>query len=604
MIMKTKNYIVALKKGVDFDQFWKEMESRTKDLDHVPDRAVAIADNRNVFQRICQYELTDAEAELLRQDSRVAGVELPVKDRKDIVVMPRAVANENFTKPTGTATAESSGGDNVNWGLIRHNNSTNVYGTELITDLNYWYGLDGSGVDIIITDSGVQADHPEFQYTDYLASRVQQIDWSEYVPALATMSDPYEDPDGHGTQVCGIAAGKTYGWAKNSLIYSLVVTGPGAADPIDMFDAIKQWHESKGANGRPTVVNMSWGIVIPYDDFGPDPVTATDNFLANVTSVTYRGVTYPGNVNVTNYGLLLDSSNLDCVNSLANGFPIRYSPYDVALEELIDSGVVVVKAAGNNSYKIDVPTGPDYDNYVTAYSVDLAYQQGDSPWAADMITVGSLDAIVYSNALDQKVSYSCAGPGVDVYAAGTNILSAGTSNTSADTYAISNVYFKDNNFRQLNISGTSMASPQVTGIASLYLQNSRPANNLNSNNCSQVKSWITSVSTETMYAPGNTTSYTNFASTLGGNAVVAFQPLQQSPESVEVYLGGIRQSSGYNIINLNPVTVEFDTPPPSGVEVTILVRRGTWWYDIATPAEREQSLQETANGAARFLRGQ
>ena len=75
-------------------------------------------------------------------------------------------------------------------------------------------------------------------------------------------------------------------------------------------------------------------------------------------------------------------------------------------------------------------------------------------------------------------------------------------------------------------------------------------------------------------------------------------------ESIEVYLGGIRQTTGYSITNENPVTVEFVVAPPSGIQVTILVRRGTWWYDIATPAEREQSLQETPNAAARFLRGQ
>lgn len=75
-------------------------------------------------------------------------------------------------------------------------------------------------------------------------------------------------------------------------------------------------------------------------------------------------------------------------------------------------------------------------------------------------------------------------------------------------------------------------------------------------------------------------------------------------ESVEVYLGGIRQDSGYTVTAINPVTVQFVTPPPAGIQVTILVRKGTWWYDIATPAEREQSLQETPNPAARFLRGQ
>jgi hypothetical protein len=76
-------------------------------------------------------------------------------------------------------------------------------------------------------------------------------------------------------------------------------------------------------------------------------------------------------------------------------------------------------------------------------------------------------------------------------------------------------------------------------------------------------------------------------------------------ESIEVYVGGILQSTGYTVTSLTPeVVVEFDTAPPSGVQITILVRRGVWWYDIATPTEREQSLQETANPAARFLRDQ
>jgi hypothetical protein len=75
-------------------------------------------------------------------------------------------------------------------------------------------------------------------------------------------------------------------------------------------------------------------------------------------------------------------------------------------------------------------------------------------------------------------------------------------------------------------------------------------------------------------------------------------------ESIEVYLGGTRQYQGYTITNENPVTVEFNTAPPAGILVTILVRRGVWWYNIANLAEREQSLQETPNPAARFLRGQ
>jgi hypothetical protein len=97
-------------------------------------------------------------------------------------------------------------------------------------------------------------------------------------------------------------------------------------------------------------------------------------------------------------------------------------------------------------------------------------------------------------------------------------------------------------------------------------------------------------------------------------------------ESIEVYVGGTRQynysdttaTSQYRWIctdaggDDSPLTIEFVTnndpvdpltPPAEGVEVTILTRRGTWWYGVTTQAERELSLQESQTTAARFLRG-
>ena len=60
------------------------------------------------------------------------------------------------------------------------------------------------------------------------------------------------------------------------------------------------------------------------------------------------------------------------------------------------------------------------------------------------------------------------------------------------------------------------------------------------------------------------------------------------------------------------LTIEFVLPgdplltpnaPPADQEVRIQQRQGTWWYDIATAAEQQQSLQENNNPAARFLTG-
>ena len=90
-------------------------------------------------------------------------------------------------------------------------------------------------------------------------------------------------------------------------------------------------------------------------------------------------------------------------------------------------------------------------------------------------------------------------------------------------------------------------------------------------------------------------------------------------ESLMVFVGGIRQyqyggpnNSQYPWIltDFDPVAIEFITsndpvepvlPPPAGVEVTVLQRRGTWWYDVSTAAARNRSLQETDNVPARFL---
>jgi hypothetical protein len=89
--------------------------------------------------------------------------------------------------------------------------------------------------------------------------------------------------------------------------------------------------------------------------------------------------------------------------------------------------------------------------------------------------------------------------------------------------------------------------------------------------------------------------------------------------SIEVYVAGERQlrlsqpgTSQYRWIltDYDPVAIEFvvdDDPvspelaPPAGVEVTIVQRRGHWWYDVETAQSRDLSLQETNNEPARFL---
>ncbi len=527
-----KQYNVILKKDVDYDSFWNDIESDTDGGKlYIPNRAVEFTNERLGSLRQCWYLLADEEAETLRQDDRVLGVEIPPEHRDDIVMLPRVTQTGDFTKTT------SDSGAFLNWGLIRSSNPTNVYGTGTTTALNYEYTLDGTGVDVVIQDSGLQVDHPEFQ--DGLGNtRVQQIDWGDYSGGgFVQNANHYRDFDGHGTHVAGIACGKTYGWAKEARVYSQKLSGlEGSGDSgtgisiTYAFDAIKTWHTSK-AGSRPTVVNMSWGY---------------GTFYNTVTSLTYRGTTYSdasttGNASYrfTNYGLN-SSSGSPFATYIAN---VRIASVDTDIEEMIDAGIVVCIAAGNRATKIDVFGGLDYNNYVTTNAGIKYYHRGSSPYSDRALMVGSIDSTVYDVNNDQKATYSETGPGVSIWAPGTNIMSA-CSNTNAFG---GQSYYLNASFKQVNISGTSMAAPQVAGVAALTLQ-------LNPTyNPAQIKSSLVENASDDIYTTGNTTDYSNTRSLLGSGIKMLYSSFTQSPVSggpvaLVVKGGGLRITADIRMV--------------------------------------------------------
>ena len=489
-----KQYNVALKEGIDYDGFWNDMESDTDGGKlYIPNRAVEFTNERPASLRQCWYLLTDEEAELLRQDDRVYCVEIPPEFRTDIVMMPRATQTGDFTKTT------SDSGAYLNWGLIRSSNATNVYGTGTTTALNYTYTLDGTGVDVVTQDSGLQVDHPEF--TDASGNtRVYQIDWGSYSGGAFTQNaNHYRDLDGHGTHCAGIACGKTYGWAKNARVYSQKLDGlEGTGDSgtgisiTYAFDAIKTWHASK-AGARPTVVNMSWGYL---------------GFYSTVTSLTYRGISYTDANTTGNASYRYSTYGLNS----SSGFPIltyahnvRVGSVDTDIEELIAAGVIVCIAAGNRATKIDVSGGVDYNNFVVTDQGTKYYHRGSSPYSDNAIIVGSIDSTTYDATNDQRATYSETGPGVTIWAPGTDIMSA-TSNTNKFT---GQSYYLNASYKQCNISGTSMAAPQVAGVAALVLQ-------LNpSYTPAQIKTSLLNTAGSPLYTTGLTNDYSNTRSLLG-----------------------------------------------------------------------------------------
>jgi len=504
--MSEREYIVTLKKGVDYNAFNAEMIAATGG-GAIPNRSATVANARPGSQRNTHYMLTDEEATALNSDSRVVACELRPDLRDDIEIGLHAVQTGVFAKSTETR------GDNINWGLRRVNEANNPYIGYTISG-GYNYTLDGTGVDIVIQDSGLQVDHPEFQDADG-NSRVQQIDWYAASGLPGTQSaNHYRDYDGHGTHCAGIAAGKTYGWAKNANIYSVKVAGlegtgdSGTGIPIsDVFDVIKEWHNAKpidpltGAK-RPTIVNMSWGY---------------GSYFYDVDSITYRGAT---TASPDNTGQYRDTAKgmIGSYYSLTFGyrFGIHVASVDADVEELIDAGVHVCIAGGNYRQKIDIDGGDDYDNYFTRSaasfyftpSQNVYYNRGSSPFSTEAFIVGNIDSDIAANGREQAAESSEKGPGVNVWAPGTNIFSTLSTTNSYDD----GPYQFNGDYLIGNLSGTSMASPQVAGVLALWLQlnpGSTPAQALNY--------FTGAAKTDRLYTTGFDNDYTNARSLLGSN---------------------------------------------------------------------------------------
>ena len=116
---------------------------------------------------------------------------------------------------------------------------------------------------------------------------------------------------------------------------------------------------------------------------------------------------------------------------VATGGP--YEPLDAAVSRLISAGVTCVVAAGNDSQDV-VNSSPGR--------------------VAGAITVGASSYPQYSWGGEYRASFSNYGPGIDVYAPGTSIITASfVSDTDTTLFA-----------------GTSAATPFVAGVAARYIQ--------------------------------------------------------------------------------------------------------------------------------------
>ena len=481
MVLKT--YSVYLKSAPQsvYDQFWYELEHPTTNVAHIPDRVVEIENEMQYLPQHCDYYLTVEEADALRNDPRVQSV----LAREDMKIAPTLTMG-GVTHPKGTYT-----GSIGNWGLIRANAATNVYGTgNTASTPDYTYTLDGTGVDIVIADSGLQVDHPEFFDTNG-NSRVQQIDWFSASGVSGSQNaNHYRDFDGHGTHCAGLAAGKTFGFAKNARVYSIKINGlEGSGDSgtgitiSNFYNIMLGFHANKTPDSvtglkRPTILTMSWGYI--HDYYG-------------MTGGRYRGTTYTATT--------ADSSK----GNLGSRIGQSYDSEDAAITAMVNAGIHVFHASGNYYHKIDVSGGVDYDNYYTTSGVNYYYNRAGSPTSPLAMNVGATDSAPYSASLDQKATFSESGPAVDIYAPGY-LVNSSTSNTNRFS---SGNYYGNSSFKQVCISGTSMATPLTAGLCALFVQLNPQASP------ATIKSAMIAASTATVYTTGLDNDYTDHRSIKG-----------------------------------------------------------------------------------------
>lgn len=472
--MEMKEYVITCKSYNVLQSLYNDMETEGGTL-YIPNRAVEVTNRREV-SRNTHYKLTEEEAELIRHDKRVIACELTIEERPNVEPVFLGYTNNmpygvgvDFTK--GYASVQRM--NDRQWGHLHSAGTTaqrrkGTWGTGTQVQDNVDIYNDGRHVDVVIVDGECAFDSDEWKSLSTpqpgIGNRFVPYDWFGEHPNVGVIGNyAYPSMSGtgmhdHGMHVGGTVAGQYYGWAPEANIYGLNFMGNYSI--YYLFDWIREFHKKKPINGvtgrkNPTICNNSWG----FRD-------TSDWNINSVSSITYRGTTYdannPGPSGWSMYGIHVDFGIADSGN-----WPIREAAVDADIEDAIAEGVVVVAAAGNSNHYCVREGHPDYDNRATISGIgtNTPMHRGATPGAAKgVICVGAL------NTTDNftRATFTNYGDRIDVFAPGVNILSIGGDGGYAGTAALKGPITRPeypNNFdNMLTFSGTSMASPQVTGI--------------------------------------------------------------------------------------------------------------------------------------------
>lgn len=463
----TQEYIVTAKTMNDATSLLDDLETPGGDL-YIPDRAVEVTQRREI-SRNTHFLLTIEEAEQVRNDPRVLAVEL-MPSLQGIEALPHWTQTGNFEK---SATIDTN---DKNWGLYRSTAGSplatwGTNGSFSQTTQTIATTSSGKNVDVIVVDAHINFNHPEFAVNidGTGGSRAIQYDWFQHSTALGYFTSGIYSytsiSSAHGTHTAGTTAGNTQGWARDANIYNMEFNYAGGNGPAGdwstyIFDYIRAFHNAKPINSatgkrNPTVTNNSWGY--SYGNI----------LLSGLTSVTYRGTTTALSGTSADKKLILEANGIPVpAGTYLYRSPARSAGVEADIQDAIADGVIVVASAGNSYWNCATSDLADYNNNLNGGSYYLT--RGSSPGAAaQVICVGSLGTTTQ----EYKSNFSNYGKRVDIWASGSNIVSAVYDANAATEFGITLADDPRNSAYKLgSISGTSMSGPQVAGYLACLLE--------------------------------------------------------------------------------------------------------------------------------------
>ena len=478
-----QEYVITLHRHSDLEGFYRDMESGTE-LATIPDRDVSVV-RRLPTSRNTTYMLSAEEAEQIRRDPRVLAVELTL-EQQGLKLVPHWSETSSYWSKSGL------GSQYLNWALLRTSLGHEIagWGSDANPETTATVALAASGknVDVVIVDDLINPNHPEIAVNPDGSggSRLVQYNWGQWnstvlgsgIPNTAYNYTPNADLSNHGAHVTGIAAGNTCGWARDANVYNINPYGTSGntinPDAYTVLEYVKQFHINKPVNpatGRPnpTVVNISWGISPMFVALG-----TTQYSTGSITTMQCGGITYNTQFwDATDFaypnrktqnalqgtGLFVAQSNF----RWGIYFPVRDAAVEATIQDLIDAGCVVCAAAGNEwNYVMTASDDPSnhYNDYIVHKGLTYYPKQGNISATPACISVGNINSAAHPG----KSQSSNTGPRIDVWAPGENIVSAANTSTNSVADPRNSAYYKT------ELTGTSMATPQVTGVLACLLE--------------------------------------------------------------------------------------------------------------------------------------